>query len=231
MSKRRTRSRSTRRPSRTGIAALPILLAVACAVAGAGWWLVTRPERRPPPPRNVLLITIDTLRADALGAYGNASAATPWLDRLAAGGVRFTTARAHNVLTLPSHASILAGRLPPDHGVRDNAGFRLAPGEATLATRLAGTRVCHRRLHQRFPPGLPLWFVSGIRRLRRCVRRCGGAPGVSRAGARRDQDRRGGAPLAAGAQGRRQTVVWLAPSLRAALSVRAAGALCDAILA
>ncbi len=137
MPNRRTRNTSTRRPSRPGIpATLPLLLAVAFAAAGAGWWLFNRPDRRPPPPRNVLLITIDTLRADALGAYGNASAATPWLDRLAAGGVRFSTARAHNVLTLPSHANILAGRLPPDHGVRDNAGFRLAPGEATLATRL-----------------------------------------------------------------------------------------------
>ncbi len=58
------------------------------------------------------------------------------MDRLAAEGVRFNTARAHNVLTLPSHANILTGRLPPDHGVRDNAGFRLAAGEATLATRL-----------------------------------------------------------------------------------------------
>ena len=104
--------------------------------AGAAWWVFTREPHRPSPPRNVLLITIDTLRADALGAYGNASASTPWMDRLAAGGVLFRTARAHNVLTLPSHANILTGRLPPDHGVRDNAGFRLPATEATLATRL-----------------------------------------------------------------------------------------------
>ena len=110
------------------------------AAAGTGWWVFTRDTLRPSLPRNVLLITIDTLRADALGAYGNASAATPWMDRLAASGVRFRTARAHNVLTLPSHANILTGRLPPDHGVRDNAGFRLAVGEATLATRLKERR-------------------------------------------------------------------------------------------
>lgn len=132
---RPTRSGSPGRQTRPG---LPVaLLAVAGVVAaGAAWWVFTRETHRPSPPRHVLLITIDTLRADALGAYGNASAATPWMDRLAAGGVRFRTARAHNVLTLPSHANILTGRLPPDHGVRDNAGFRLAAGEATLATRL-----------------------------------------------------------------------------------------------
>jgi arylsulfatase A-like enzyme/tetratricopeptide (TPR) repeat protein len=61
---------------------------------------------------------------------------TPWLDRLAAAGARFDRARAHNVVTLPSHANILTGRLPPDHGIRDNAGFRLAATEETLATRL-----------------------------------------------------------------------------------------------
>jgi len=88
------------------------------------------------PPKNLLLITVDTLRADALGAYGNRSAGTPWLDRLAAAGARFDRARAHNVVTLPSHANILTGRLPPDHGIRDNAGFRLPATEETLATRL-----------------------------------------------------------------------------------------------
>ena len=83
--------------------------------------------------RNVLLVTIDTLRADALGAYGG-EAATPNLDRLAAEGLRFTAAHAHTVVTLPSHTSILTGLYPFSHGVRDNAGYRLAPGATTLAT-------------------------------------------------------------------------------------------------
>lgn len=85
-------------------------------------------------PLSVLLITIDTLRADALGSYGNARAATPWMDRLAAGGVRFERAHAHTVVTLPSHANILSGVYPQDHGVRDNAGFRFPAARPTLAT-------------------------------------------------------------------------------------------------
>ena len=108
------------------------------AVIGAvafGWWLRPRPERREA-GLNVLLITVDTLRADALGSYGNATAETPWMDRLAAEGVRFETAHAQNVVTLPSHANILTGRYPLDHGVRDNSGFRLPPGVETLATLL-----------------------------------------------------------------------------------------------
>ncbi len=97
------------------------------------WW--ARTSRVVPRP-NVLLITIDTLRADAVGAYGRPGTSTPLIDRLAQAGVRFADAHAHNVVTLPSHANILTGRLPPDHGVRDNAGFRLAPGVETLATHL-----------------------------------------------------------------------------------------------
>ncbi|HZT75379.1 MAG TPA: sulfatase-like hydrolase/transferase [Vicinamibacterales bacterium] len=85
--------------------------------------------------QNVLLITIDTLRADALGAYGG-PARTPALDRLAADGVRFDFAHAHAVLTLPSHTSILTGLYPFQHGVRENSGYRLAPNAQTLATRL-----------------------------------------------------------------------------------------------
>jgi arylsulfatase A-like enzyme/tetratricopeptide (TPR) repeat protein len=85
---------------------------------------------------SVLLITIDTLRADALGCYGNARVETPWIDRLAQGGVRFEHAHAHNVLTLPSHCNILSGRYPQDHGVRDNSGFRFPAGTETLATLL-----------------------------------------------------------------------------------------------
>ena len=81
-------------------------------------------------------MSIDTLRADALGCYGNGRAATPWIDRLAREGVRFADAHAHNVVTLPSHANILSGRYPLEHGVRDNTGFRFPEGTPTLATLL-----------------------------------------------------------------------------------------------
>ena len=88
------------------------------------------------PGLNVLLITIDTLRADAVGAYGNTTVSTPWLDRLSAGGVRFSRAQAHSVVTLPSHANILSGRYPFHHGVRENSGFRFPADLDTLATLL-----------------------------------------------------------------------------------------------
>jgi arylsulfatase A-like enzyme/Tfp pilus assembly protein PilF len=85
--------------------------------------------------QNVLVVTIDTLRADALSSYGG-QAQTPNLDKLAAAGARFTFAHGHAVVTLPSHTSILTGRLPYEHGMRDNSGFRVKDGTATLATRL-----------------------------------------------------------------------------------------------
>ncbi len=75
--------------------------------------------------RDVVLITIDTLRADALGFAGNAHADTPRLDELAASGWVFDRAYGHSVMTLPSHANLLTGQLPYQHGVRDNAGFVL----------------------------------------------------------------------------------------------------------
>jgi arylsulfatase A-like enzyme/Tfp pilus assembly protein PilF len=107
-------------------------------VAGILVWLRVRPPRiavTRDVNRNVLLVTIDTLRADALGSYGG-PAATPNLDRLAGEGLRFTAAHAHSVVTLPSHTSILTGVYPFVHGVRDNAGYRLAPGATTMATLL-----------------------------------------------------------------------------------------------
>jgi arylsulfatase A-like enzyme/Flp pilus assembly protein TadD len=85
--------------------------------------------------RNVLLVTIDTLRADAMSAYGG-RASTPHLDALAARGARFTFAHAHAVVTLPSHTSLLTGTYPYEHGVRDNNGYRVTPQTPTLATRL-----------------------------------------------------------------------------------------------
>ena len=114
-------------------AALALALAAAAVVY---WWPRERPfvlERAA--DQNVLLITIDTLRADALSSYGGA-AQTPNLDRLASHGARFTFAHAHAVVTLPSHTSILTGRLPYEHGMRDNSGFRVKDGTETLATRL-----------------------------------------------------------------------------------------------
>jgi arylsulfatase A-like enzyme/Tfp pilus assembly protein PilF len=105
-------------------------------VTGAAvWWTTRRPDALPvmrSADQNVLLVTIDTLRADALGSYGG-RAATPNLDRLAREGLRFTFAHAHAVVTLPSHASILTGRYPFAHGVRDNAGYRLDEAADTLA--------------------------------------------------------------------------------------------------
>jgi arylsulfatase A-like enzyme/Flp pilus assembly protein TadD len=87
------------------------------------------------PDRNILLVTVDTLRADSLGVYGG-RAATPNLDGLAARGARFDFAHAHAVVTLVSHASILTGRYPYEHGIRDNTGYRLDPSEETAASRL-----------------------------------------------------------------------------------------------
>ena len=71
-------------------------------------------------------------------AATDGAAETPNLDRLAAEGVRFDFAHAHAVLTLPSHASILSGLYPFQHGIRDNIGFRVAPDTVTAATLLKG---------------------------------------------------------------------------------------------
>ncbi len=117
-------------------------MAIASALAIAGGVYVFHGRARqadlhPIANQNVLLVTIDTLRADATSAYGG-PAATPGLEALARDGVRFTFAHAQAVLTLPSHTSILTGEYPYQHGVRENSGFRLAPGSRTLATLLKG---------------------------------------------------------------------------------------------
>jgi len=80
---------------------------------------------------NLLLVTIDTLRADHVGIYGG-QAETPVLDKLARRGVMFTRTYTHVPLTLPSHCSLLTGTIPPVHGVRDN-GFRFTRPNKTLA--------------------------------------------------------------------------------------------------
>jgi arylsulfatase A-like enzyme/Flp pilus assembly protein TadD len=95
-------------------------------------------EQTPAPVRqpNVVVITVDTLRADRLGCYGFEPARTPNADALAARGVRAEHAIAAAPITLPSHASIFTGLYPPAHGVRDNGMYRLPEKVETLAERL-----------------------------------------------------------------------------------------------
>ena len=96
------------------------------------------PAATPPSntPRNVLLITIDTLRADHVGAYGDAAAHTPTLDALARDGVRFDRAYATAPITLASHASVMTGRYPQGHGARHN-GLLVDRATPTLAEAFA----------------------------------------------------------------------------------------------
>jgi arylsulfatase A-like enzyme/Flp pilus assembly protein TadD len=123
-------------PRRSSVVTIA-LLAVLAAFAAVAWWWTRTPRftLTVNPDRNILLVTIDTLRADVVGSYGG-RAQTPNLDRLAAHGARFDFAHAHAVVTLPSHASILTGRYPYEHRIRDNTGYRLDTAQPTMATLL-----------------------------------------------------------------------------------------------
>jgi len=111
--------------------AIVVALAIACTRAPRTLPLATGALRG----ANVLLVTIDTLRADRVGAYGSPANLTPTLDRLATEGLRFERVYAHVPLTLPSHASLVTGRYPTRHGVHDNGTFTLGD-VPTLATAL-----------------------------------------------------------------------------------------------
>ena len=102
------------------IARLAALAAFALAMACGGDGAVRVPDGPP-----VVLVSIDTLRSDRLPAYGYGGVATPAIDALRRDSILFEHAYAPVPLTLPSHASALTGLLPPDHGVRDNMGYRL----------------------------------------------------------------------------------------------------------
>jgi arylsulfatase A-like enzyme/Tfp pilus assembly protein PilF len=108
---------------RAFLALLPIA-AAACSTA---------PPAAETPP-SVLLVTIDTLRADRVGVYGAGPGRTPQIDALAAQGLVMEDAWASVPLTLPSHATILSGLEPPHHGVHDNGAYVFPAGTATLAT-------------------------------------------------------------------------------------------------
>ncbi len=88
------------------------------------------------PRLNVLIVTLDTTRADHIGCYGDQLAATPVIDALATRGVKFERAYTPAPLTLPSHASMFTGLYPPEHGLRTNGKDRLETSIPTLATQL-----------------------------------------------------------------------------------------------
>lgn len=117
---------------------IPCCLAMIALLAGCS---VSRQQTLENRDRDVLLITLDTVRADHLSCYAadkpaknNRTAKTPHLDKLASSGVRFAHATAQVPLTLPSHACMLTGAYPTVHQLRDMGGFVLDPKCPTLAT-------------------------------------------------------------------------------------------------
>jgi arylsulfatase A-like enzyme/predicted Zn-dependent protease len=120
-----------------------VIAVVALAFAALAWTVTVRMGWRAGllgtrASRNVLLVSIDTLRADHVGCYGYRGALTPRLDGLAATGLRFERAATSVPLTLPAHSSLMTGTFPAWHGVRDNGGFYLGEDQVTLAEILRG---------------------------------------------------------------------------------------------
>lgn len=110
------------------------LIALSCVIAASCRSESGPPD--PPPAVPVFLISIDSLRADRLPAYGYAKGSTPAIDSLRRDAVLFQAAFSNSPQTLPSHASILTGTLPPVHGIRADLGYRLTAATPTLASRL-----------------------------------------------------------------------------------------------
>jgi arylsulfatase A-like enzyme/Tfp pilus assembly protein PilF len=140
----------TRRAPQTGLTRRVIVVSAAVLaltiLALAGWrWLGVRPVRSngidlgalprgvPRDGLNLVIVTLDTTRADRMGAYGANDVETPTFDALAREGVLFEQAASVAPLTLPAHSSLFTGKFPPEHGVRDNGGFFLGPEQLTLA--------------------------------------------------------------------------------------------------
>jgi arylsulfatase A-like enzyme len=115
---------------------LPVILLVLSLSANGIGAAKARPRPALDYHNNVLLITVDTLRADRLGCYGAETVETPNIDLLAAEGVLFSRAFAHNPMTLPSHTNILLGLTPLAHGVHNNIDFVVREEWTTLAEHL-----------------------------------------------------------------------------------------------
>jgi len=108
-----------------------VLGLAALIIAGTATWLHFAP--RTPEIRNVLLISIDTCRADHLGCYGYPLETTPNIDAIAGEGIVFEHALSPLPYTLPAHCTMLTGTIPPYHGVFDNSDYKLSDGNVTLA--------------------------------------------------------------------------------------------------
>ena len=115
--------------SRASGRALLWLVATAALVGACRWSTA---------PHHVLIVTLDTLRADRVGAYGYTGARTPVFDALASRGARFANATTTVPLTLPAHTSLFSGAFPAGHGVRDNTGFHVEDRVTTLAVVFKG---------------------------------------------------------------------------------------------
>ncbi|HEX2459693.1 MAG TPA: sulfatase-like hydrolase/transferase, partial [Vicinamibacterales bacterium] len=111
-----------------------VILTVFCvavtAAAAGGWWYA---RESTPVQGPIVLVSVDGLHPEELQVYGGASSRSPAIDAVSADAVVFEHAYAHSPLTLPAHASILAGQLPFEHGVRDEAGFALSDDARSLA--------------------------------------------------------------------------------------------------
>jgi arylsulfatase A-like enzyme len=129
-------------------------LAVLIVLAGGASSCAGKPE----PPAGIVLITLDTTRADHLGCYGDASAATPNLDAFSKEAVRFDQAMTAVPTTLPSHATMFTGVYPPSHGVRYNGMFILGEGSVTIAERLRDAGFATGAV----PAAYPVFAKSGL---------------------------------------------------------------------
>ena len=125
-SRPRTATARKRRPGRSRTREALALLGLLCLVGACGG------SDAGPKVRHIILVTLDTTRADHLGCYGNPAVQTPALDQLASEGVRFASCSSAASTTLASHASIMTGTYPHRHGVPRN-GFTLSERALTLA--------------------------------------------------------------------------------------------------
>ncbi|MEO5894169.1 MAG: sulfatase-like hydrolase/transferase [Vicinamibacterales bacterium] len=139
------------------------LVVVCLCIAGCSG---ASPEQKSAPPaaaaQNLLLVTIDTMRADRVGAYGDRSARTPTVDAIARRGVMFANAFAAAPITLPSHASLMTGRYPAGHGSRHN-GMRIDLAVPTLADALSHAGFTTAAFVGAFPLDRRFGLIKGFR--------------------------------------------------------------------